>query len=154
MPSGETASERDNAGGLGQCEDLTLTIRGVDTEVQDLLVTSGSQRALTLVAALLLGAGGDRLRRGEVGDDGEHPPVVVGGNARQSVPKMFLMCFSMVCSETNRRSAIALFERPSAIGASTSPSRDRRRGVADARGRTRGRRARSRTRRARPPGPG
>ena len=36
---------------------------------------------------------------------------------------MFFTCFSTVCSVMNKRSAIALFERPSAINASTSSSR-------------------------------
>jgi 2-aminoadipate transaminase len=37
-----------------------LTARGLDTEAQDLLITSGSQQALTLVAAVLLEPG-DRV---------------------------------------------------------------------------------------------
>ena len=50
-----------------------------------------------------------------------------GDCGRRSVPRMFLTCFSTVCSVTNSRSAIAWFERPSAIRASTSRSRSVRR---------------------------
>src|SRR6516162_9608353 len=46
-----------------------------------------------------------------------------GDGGKRSVAKMFLTCFSTVCSVTNSRSAIALLDRPSAISPSTSRSR-------------------------------
>ena len=65
----------------------------------------------------------DKLRPQE-GEHREHAAVVVGaGRAGPSFVKMLVTCFSTARSVTNRRSAIAWFERPSAISSSTSRSR-------------------------------
>ena len=62
--------------------------------------------------------------RAEVAQHGQHAAVVrpaVGGSS--SLPKMLVTCFSTARSVTTSASAIAWFERPSAISASTSRSR-------------------------------